>query len=340
MGLLSLPLMAQISSHLDWTKLPQRCNSCHVSHGVPGTTLLPIAGDDFCFQCHGDSTEVTRAINEGKLSPTVRMKNLRTVFRKASRHPTFSALTTGRISLRGGRFGHGSRTTCLDCHSGHGRSPAASAAGPLPKRSPKNEDEFEYQLCYRCHARVNPFSFARLDIPSRTSATNPSYHPIEAPGRNPEVPSLKPPYNVGSRINCTDCHNNSDPAGPRGPHGSDYEYLLTAEYNTNDYLPESPQHYALCYKCHSRESILGDESFPYHRQHIVEVRTSCATCHDAHGSQLNAHLIRFNDGSDPLRIKANRSGRLEFVDQGRLAGACFLNCHGVEHAPRSYLNLK
>ncbi|MFQ6618490.1 MAG: cytochrome c3 family protein [Fidelibacterota bacterium] len=48
---------SQISSHLDWSKLPRRCSSCHVGHGVPGTVMLPAAEEKFCFQCHGDFIE-------------------------------------------------------------------------------------------------------------------------------------------------------------------------------------------------------------------------------------------------------------------------------------------
>ncbi len=86
---------------------------------------------------------------------------------------------------------------------------------------------------------------------------NPSFHPVETQGKNPDVPSLLPPYTATSIISCTDCHGNSDTLGPPGPHGSDYQYLLTDSYITDDNTPESPSSYALCYQCHSRSVVVS-----------------------------------------------------------------------------------
>ncbi|MFQ6083924.1 MAG: cytochrome C, partial [Candidatus Aminicenantia bacterium] len=103
-----------------------------------------------------------------------------------------------------------------------------------------------------------------------------------------------------------------------------------------DNISESSQQYELCYKCHKRESILKNESFPYHRLHIVSVRTSCFTCHSSHGSQINTHLIKINERIDPFRIQVSSSGRLEVIDKGRFSGECYLKCHNVDHNPKSY----
>ncbi|MFQ6618489.1 MAG: cytochrome c3 family protein [Fidelibacterota bacterium] len=269
------------------------------------------------------------------------MKNIRKEFQKKSHHPVeLVAERSHYYSFRNSQVFNTARAECLDCHRGHGVSQTAHSPGTSPKRSPKNEKEYEYQLCYKCHAKINPFSFAQKDIKIWFETINPSYPPVEASGKNSDVPSLKQPYSISSIINCTDCHNNNDPDGPRGPHGSDYEYLLERNYNQNDFIPESPQQYELCYKCHQRESILNDESFPYHRLHIVNVRTSCFTCHSSHGSQIKSHLIKFNGEIDPFRIEASSSGRLEFFDSGRFSGQCFLRCHGVDHNPKSYKNIK
>ena len=169
--------------------------------------------------------------------------------------------------------------------------------------------------------------------------SNPSFHPVEYQGVNPDVPSLLQPYSITSIISCIDCHNNNDSNGPRGPHGSSFEFLLEREYRTLDYTPESSLNYALCYKCHSRDSILNNQSFSKHSLHIVDQRTPCSACHDAHGiSSLkgnpvnNSHLINF----DLTIVNRNSLGRLEFDDLGRLTGQCFLYCHGKEHNPESY----
>lgn len=333
-------LLSQISGHQDWQKLPRGCASCHVGHGKSGTAMLPAAEEEFCYQCHGDFNEFERAVRNEQLLANVKMKNMRKIFRKPHRHPvelkTPRYKDTADYGSRKNSIYTFTRAECLDCHRGHGVTRFEYTPGTSPKQSPKNDREFEYQLCYQCHSRIVQSSLATKDIRGWFDTTNPSYHPIEAAGKNSNVPSLKSPYSVAGMINCTDCHNSDDPDGPQGPHGSIYEYILELNYNLNDNTPENKRQYSLCYKCHDRDSILNNESFPYHRQHIVESRTSCFTCHHSHGSQRNTHLIKFNENTDPFVIQPSSSGQLEFFDRGRFNGECFLSCHNVDHNPRSY----
>jgi hypothetical protein len=146
-------------------------------------------------------------------------------------------------------------------------------------------------------------------------------------------------------IACSDCHNSDSgrtggASGPDGVHGSNVIPLLSARYDTADFTSESAAAYALCYRCHDRASILSDRSFKEHRKHIVEHRTPCSACHDAHGiastqgtATNNSNLINF----DTAIVRPSRStGRLEFRDLGTFRGECFLNCHGEEHAPERY----
>lgn len=338
-GLLALHSDAQVSGHMDWQKLPGRCAACHTGHGMPGTAMLPLAEEDFCFQCHGDFSELQLAVRERRVMPNVRVKNMRNVFRKAYRHPV--ELKTSRLhrdTLETKGVFSFSQAECLDCHRGHGVTKVNTPAGSASRRSTKNERQLEFQLCYQCHARIIPSTMGNQDIRSWFETVNPSYHPVEAPGKNGDVPSLKEPYTAASVINCTDCHNNDDPDGPRGPHGSNFEFILEKNYNTRDSLPESPRQYDLCYKCHDRQSILQNESFPYHSRHIVDGATSCFTCHHSHGSRRNTHLIRFSEEVDPFVVRPSSSGRLEFIDNGRYSGECFLSCHGVDHNPKRYRN--
>jgi hypothetical protein len=118
--------------------------------------------------------------------------------------------------------------------------------------------------------------------------------------------------------------------------------LLSDRYETADFTPESASAYALCYTCHRRDGsagILGDASFP-HSEHVQNQRIPCSACHDAHGvSSLqgnrvnNSHLINFDSS---IVFPDPRTGRMEFMDQGRFAGQCFLSCHGAVHSPRTY----
>jgi hypothetical protein len=172
-----------------------------------------------------------------------------------------------------------------------------------------------------------------------------SFHPVTSPGRGRDVPSLIPGLTTSSLIYCTDCHNSdtgkkSGGGGPDGPHGSNTPPLLITSYDTIDGSGESSVAYALCYRCHERSSILSNVSFSSHRQHIVNDRTPCSVCHDAHGissvqgtTTSNAHLINFDTTvvfADPV------TRRLEYRSTGPRSGQCYLLCHGKDHSGRRY----
>ena len=95
---------------------------------------------------------------------------------------------------------------------------------------------------------------------------------------------------------------------------------------------ESPQAYALCYRCHDRNSILGNESFSRHSIHIVRDRAPCSACHDPHGVSGNTaqhdHLINFD-----VSIVG---GQRFYNDNGHFSGTCTLTCHGVNHVNFAY----
>jgi hypothetical protein len=140
-------------------------------------------------------------------------------------------------------------------------------------------------------------------------------------------------------IYCTDCHASDTGAGAggtgaRGPHGSVYPALLERQYLVADRTVESPQAYALCYKCHDRKLLLSDASpFP-HSKHVVDSSTPCSACHAAHGvsslagnSQENAHLLDFD-----LSIVGNSAGAdPRYSPAGPSHGSCNLTCHGRPH---------
>lgn len=203
-----------------------------------------------------------------------------------------------------------------------------------------------YDICYKCHADNNVIpalhitrQIDQFNTRVEFDLANPSFHPVASTGVNLEVPSLLSPYTVRSVISCTDCHNNNDPLGPSGPHGSSFEFLLERNYITLDFTHENPSTYALCYKCHSRQSILGDRSFAKHKEHIQDEKTPCSACHDPHGISNtqgnpinNSHLINF----DLNIVSPNNQGRLQFEDLGRFAGQCYLKCHNEDHDPKKY----
>lgn len=105
---------------------------------------------------------------------------------------------------------------------------------------------------------------------------------------------------------------------------------------TNLLLFNSYNAYALCYGCHDRNSILGDESFAEHDSHVRGHNTPCSVCHDPHGisetqgdSRNHQYLINF----DINVVSPNSLGDLYWEEgvQGPGSSRCSLACHGVDH---------
>jgi predicted CXXCH cytochrome family protein len=322
------------------------CENCHAPHGA-GTRqrLLNFAGDEQnCFPCHNGN---------------VARHDIQREFTKASVHPVSN--TPGVHDPTEDLVNPPRHVTCVDCHNPHaarvyGCADCHTLQGVRPTTAtgllagvrginafgtPVNPVAYQYALCFRCHAdSVNrgparvPRQFVQTNVRLEFATSNASYHPVLTSGRNPNVPSLISPYTTASVINCTECHNNSSGmqaggAGPTGPHGSAYAPLLERRQEFPDFQPESSLVYALCYKCHSRTSILANASFPQHYQHVVTRTTACTTCHDPHGVETVPRLINFNT----LYVTASSGGQLRYDAALR---QCFLTCHGADHNPKTY----
>lgn len=331
--------------HTSWTTVSANaCESCHRPHTAGGKLRLlnALSEEGNCYPCHN-----------GNVAP----KNVQTEFNKTSIHPVASytgvhdAAETAVVQSR--------HIECVDCHNPHAATAGAGTpSGPLAgvrgitiAGGEVNPATYEYQICFGCHADSpgNPAPLITRQIAQNNTrlefnTSNPSYHPVAGPGVNPNVPSLIAPLTTASVINCTGCHNNNagpgaGGAGPNGPHGSTYAPLLERQYLTADNTPESATAYALCYKCHSRTSILADASFREHNVHVRGANIPCSACHDPHGISAtqgnalnNSKLINF----DTSIAKPNSSGLLKFESQGTNAGRCYLLCHGKTHNPCTY----
>ncbi|MBN4058942.1 hypothetical protein JYU10_00565 [bacterium AH-315-J04] len=334
------------------------CINCHKIHSAPERERLLRfrREEDGCLNCHSGT------VASFNIASDIRKRSSHDPTRRTGVHdPAENALTMRRHS------------ECADCHNPHASTPnpvglVRGTLGSLVK-GPNlrvsgitisgreiNHINYTYEMCFKCHA--DGVARPRLTTSRQVSQTNtrlefqtsnPSFHPIAGPRRNSDVVSLLSPLRVGSVITCTDCHN-SDTArafggsGPNGPHGSIFEPLLVRNYDTDDFNTESAQAYALCYGCHSRDSILGDESFSRHRRHIVDLRTPCSACHDAHGiyrgqgnSVNHGSLINF-DMSIVQSADTPTGRRIAYEDTGRLAGNCTLTCHGFTHITLPYSN--
>jgi predicted CXXCH cytochrome family protein len=343
------------------------CTSCHRIHSAesPERLLRFRREEDNCLNCHDGGVARTNVFDE------FRKRSIHPVGRYLGRHDPDEDSRRMRLHVE-----------CADCHNPHAVGPsvrslglnaAASEVVPPPVSPatrfvsgvdraglPIGRARFEYEICFKCHADgISQTGFGGLvrDAGRRISRQitqtntrlefqtgNPSFHPVLGRRGNDEVVSLIPPLRVGSVIRCTDCHDSdsADRGGARGPHGSAYEPLLVDNYSTQDFTQESPRAYALCYRCHDRQSILGDESFPLHRSHVVGGRVPCSACHDPHGisrtqgnAVSNSHLINF-DRSIVQSAGVGLSPRIEFVDLGLRRGSCTLTCHNVVHVAFEY----
>lgn len=324
------------------------CANCHKSHGAGGAQRLlrQAAEEDNCLGCHNGNVAATNIALE-------LVKPFRHAVQDyAGVHDPVEDFTSGMVNRH---------VECADCHNPHhANSRAGVAPGALPLvsgagdgvsgidigGSPIHPAVYGYEICFKCHGDTR--MSANLPITRQLDQfntrlefdpANPSFHPLASQGVNANVPSLINPWTEQSRMDCTSCHNNSAGLGPKGPHGSDYPFLLAREYRTADYTTESAASYALCYQCHSRAGLLADQSF-LHKRHVESGKIPCSACHDPHGISItqgnqsnNSHLINF----DLDIVQPNSQGLLMFEDQGTFRGSCSLRCHGMEHNAKSYL---
>ena len=340
------------------------CENCHRPHTAEGaSSLLNHATEETnCTVCHNGNAAA---------------KNVLAEFSKASAHDV--AGFNGVHSAAEASPPTAAHVECADCHNPHAARATtlpAKGGGAVPALPgslegvrgvnssgiPVNPAQYEYEICVRCHGSNNPVSsrtarqINTLPMPNDVRlefdpATARSYHPVAAVGKGTNVPSLSAPWTSSSRMTCTDCHNNN--AGPystgtgttpsgsgvNGAHGSTYPMLLERQYVVADNTSESATAYALCYKCHNRNSILSDQSgsFRLHNKHVVGERAPCNVCHDPHGvgsagsATRNARLINFQTS-----VVTPSGSALYWERVGTTGGRCYLVCHGENHNPLSY----
>jgi len=318
------------------------CNSCHRSHSAGGNERLLHfeRSEENCLSCHNG------AVAKTDLRPSISKFSKHNVKKYNKIHDPKESANHAVMHVE-----------CVDCHNPHSATndpasaPMASGliknvSGVTALGSSIDRILYQYELCFKCHGdntdrvhskitRVITQTNTRLEF----DPGNPSFHPVVEQGVNNNVPSLISTLNRDDLIYCTDCHSAEQGSSVKGPHGSIHSNLLAYNYETIDYTNESYLSYELCYKCHSRNSILNNESFTKHKEHLDE-KIPCSACHDPHGisnsqgnSTNNTHLINFD--RNIVKVEP-ASGRLEFIDNGTFSGQCYLQCHGENHSPKQY----
>ena len=362
------------------------CESCHTPHfASTGEQLLIFTADPPAFSCttsgcHSGTPGAPHAVASGPIAladaPARKERaDIGGQVRKASAHreqPGALSATSGGTANAGCS---GLRSVaCADCHDPHltrglkveapGVSGSLQGASGVDRNGARlRTANFEYEICFKCHGdnsgdrefvpRVVPGTNARKSF----DPNNPSYHPVVAAGRSPNVPSipssLDPTMRATQLIACTSCHADDDGVS-RGPHGSAFPPILKQRYETADGTSESAEVYALCYRCHERTSILADASFRKktirktpsgggHSGHL-SAGASCAACHDPHGinpatgpspaaSGDHTSLINFDTHT---ALPVGSTGYPIFKRNGTFSGSCTLVCHGVTHNGLAY----
>ena len=332
-------------AHVENFLLPEECGSCHSGHGLADEPMLAHSEEELCYQCHGSSSNQADMKQSGKLLSSANLADIEQEFKKMYRHPVQKGVGHSPTEkLDGFSMTPITHAECVDCHNphtriDHGKDMKYEVSGVSLSGSYQEEAQYEYEVCLKCHSSQTTFDEKKKNIRLSFSLSSASQHPVTA-----EMPAVKSisikskALNFSSKMKCSDCHTNDDPDGPQGPHGSRHKYLLSGNYNTDIFSNESGYAYEFCYSCHDRTSILANESFPLHAEHIIgdPVRnikgTSCYTCHASHSSSDHDYLIDFN----PEAVSGdNDFDRIDF-NSGINQGECYLNCHGHNHGPSKY----
>lgn len=321
------------------------CENCHRPHAAGHPEWLLAQSDEpgNCTICHDGSSAG---------------KDIKTEFLKTYHHPVESNQGTHQPDENPAVMQR--HVSCSDCHDPHAATSGVTTgltiagtqrnvSGVTVAGSVIKPATYKYEVCLKCHGLQEPTTQGIVraggtrNIRLKIDPNNPSYHPVAAPGKNLTITGLDPAYSSSSQIDCTDCHNNDEwTAGgtqPRGPHGSNYEWILAKQYQTDDTTSGTTADSELCYSCHDSTTLLSSGNFP-HNSHVTLDDISCAVCHDAHGSRDNKFLIDFmvQNKLGATVVTASSGGQLQFtpdpLNPGH--GSCSLTCHGHDHNPSTY----
>ena len=309
-----------------------KCTACHDPHGVKDTTgvipaMLSAREPDLCINCHDGSKatdirdQLTKSYWHGMLA--------------RGSHDTHEGGDPAKFAAMPSPNRH---VQCSDCHNSHVTGGGVSrievinnAAGMAPQYTFRPADDpspaNEYEICFKCHSAWTVQPSGQTDLALVTNPNNPSYHPIQAAGKNPNIDrnAFVTGYAPDTIVTCTSCHGTDDPT-VKGPHGSSYRYLLKKQSGTTSQED-------ICFSCHSFDvygnaaSAVGVQnasrfnSGTGHVFHVASQSIACSSCHETHGS------TRY-----PFLIARNRFPGITTYTQTPAGGTCTSSCH----APQTY----
>lgn len=355
------------------------CATCHRGHralspGRPGKGTADL--DQTCLACH-EGTSLAAGTD------------------RAPKLPAWSGQGTGHIKNRldSRRAADYKRTvrvagrvltlteSCTGCHDPHGkergglRQTAFDSRGQVLDRRPQAVAE----VCFGCHAgpEAAPLPSGQPDLGALFGKGAASSHAIGATSAgHPELPSLRASAFQGA-LDCGSCHDNPDPTGARGPHVSTQASILKAPFGREQDLARlGSRANDLCYLCHDKQSILSNQSFPSHGQHlsgftsggpasaqrqapafseaaaILGLRSPrdfrpgrAGAFQPGYGEPTTCATCHASHGSlrQPSLVEFDRSvvspssvGGPSFQRSGFGHGTCTLSCHGYDHVQTRY----
>jgi hypothetical protein len=291
-------------------------------------------------------------------------------FTKSYRHPTSDYSGRHSVTEGGSPASYGTtnrHAECEDCHNSHvaradtttpiapmaanairgvGRVAVTNGgAGTTPTYTYRGATDAtapiaEYQMCFKCHSSWTTQPAGQSDTAVQFNSNNPSYHPVEAPGKNTNVnPSaFVNGWTGASTLYCSDCHG-SDAATARGPHGSQYRYLLKqpAVASSSRRTMASTE---VCFACHrfntyaNNNATATEKSYSRfnspgaeegHTGHVNDHQYPCYACHGSHGSTTKPHLI----------VTGRTPGITSYTETAT-GGTCTPTCHGTESYRTNY----
>jgi len=355
------------------------CAACHKGH-KGASPARSKAGrmnpDQICTACHEGTNLATTADRASKLPPWSGQGSGHLKNRFSSRRAEDYTRT-----VRSGGKTLKLTQDCTGCHDPHGkeqgrlRVTAFDTRGQLLDRRPQSVAE----VCFGCHAgpEAAPLSSGQPDLGQLFAKGAASSHAIgaTAAGR-PELPSLRASTFQGP-LDCGSCHGNPDPSGAKGPHVSTQAAILKAPFGREkDLARQGERANDLCFLCHDKQSILANQSFPFHGQHLNGFTNSGSAAaqkkapalseaaavlglrslRDFRPGRSGAYLPGYGEpatcatchashGSlrSPALIEFDRSvvspssvGAPSFQRAGLGHGTCTLSCHGYDHVQTRY----